>query len=126
MVDDPDLARVYGEVVRSPGVWIAALCRKMHGLEGSKETVLYCGRCAEYANPRKRSRAAKYKTMPTLFGPPPYQLHPPCSEQGLTWLRHRVYRLEKLKLVARVVSRIPDNRQARGWDWGSRLYPIQK
>lgn len=55
-----------------------------------------------------------------------YQLHSPCSRRDLTWLRHQIYRLVRRGRVEKRREKIPDLRQARGWDWGSRLYPVER
>jgi hypothetical protein len=113
-------AWVADAVAANPGIWTAALCRAMHGLPETEESVVYCGRCEEYANPRKRARARRYAAMPTLPGfEAPYQLHPRC-DRGLTWLRHQLYVMATVRREAGAV--IPDCRQQRGWDFGTRLY----
>ena len=111
---------VEAAVEANPGVWTARLCRAMHGLPETEESIIYCGQCEDYANPRKRARAEYYAGMPTLPGfSPPYQLHPRCGK-GLTWLRHRLYAMEHIRRESGSV--IPDVRQPRGWDYGTRLY----
>jgi hypothetical protein len=122
----PDtLSWIEAAIEASPGVWISRLCRARHGLLETFRSIARCGQCLSYANPRKRRRAAALPSellpgFETIGGA--FQLHPPCSHQDLTWLRHQVYRLARLGRVEKRREKIPDLRQARGWDWGSRLY----
>lgn len=108
-----------------PGVWVAELCRIKHDRPSDNLNIARCGLCPEYANNRKRARArALGPTLPgfDLLGGQ-YQLSKPCSAKALTWLRKLTYRLEKAGFLFRRREKIPDLRQARGWDWGTRLYP---
>ncbi len=113
----------------NPGIWMARLCRAMHGLSETFRHIAYCGQCADYANPRKRTRAA---ALPTAVLPgfeqigAAYHLHPPCSRRGLTWLRHQIYRLVQRGQVDKCREKRPDMRQVRGWDWMSTLYPAKE
>lgn len=120
---------VQAAIAANPGVWTARLCRARHGLAETFRSIAYCGQCAEYANPRKRRRAAKLppKPLPGFEATGgAYQLHPPCSRRGLTWLRHTIYRLEARSQVVRRCEVRPDLRQARGWDTMTTLYPYRK
>lgn len=123
----PDtVAWIEAAIESNPGVWISRLCRARHGRPENLASIARCGQCRSYSNGRKRRRAANLppELLPgfeTIGGA--YQLHPPCSCRDLTWLRHRVYRLVRLGRVSKRREKIPDLRQARGWDWGSRLYP---
>ena len=116
---EPESAEwVLAILAEQPGLWIAALCRAMHWLPEDVESIKLCGLCSEYANPRKRKRA-QFHLEHTLPGiEPAYQLRPPCSKHGLTWLRKLLYKLP----IERRREKIPDQAQARGWDWGSRCY----
>ena len=104
--------------------WITKLCRAMHGHRENIRSISWCGVCSEYANVRKRRRAAKLPPKPLpgfeeIGGA--FQLHPPCSNHGLTWLRKLIYRLENKGQVERSREPRPDIRQARGWDYMSVL-----
>jgi hypothetical protein len=113
----------------NPGVWITRLCRAMHGKPETYQSIAWCGYCVHYANPRRRSRAAKLpdRTLPGLekIGGA-YQLRPPCSSRGLTWLRHQIYRLVAAGWIKKLREKRPDMRQPRGWDWMSTLYPVER
>ncbi|MCK6625525.1 MAG: hypothetical protein L6R45_10160 [Anaerolineae bacterium] len=113
-------------IAANPGLWVAELCRIKHDLASTPANIAYCGLCAEYANPRKRRRAARLGPSLPGFESGQYQLHPPCSSQALTWLRKLTYRLERGGFLLRKRERIPDHHQPRGWDWGTRLYPFQE
>lgn len=82
-----------------------------------------------YANPRKRQRAAELppETLPGFEATGgAFQIHPACSRRDLTWLRHLVYRLVRRGQVEKRREKRPDLRQARGWDWMSTLYPLNR
>ena len=115
---------VQAAIEAHPGVWTARLCRAMHDLPETEASIIYCGRCTCYANRAKRARARRYARMPLLpgFDKHPYQLHPPCSRRDLTWLRKLIYRLRDRRQIETRRERIPDCRQPRGWDWGTRIY----
>ena len=120
---------VEAAIKANPGIWIARLCRAMHGLSETFRHIAYCGQCAVgYANPRKRKRAA---ALPTAVLPGfeqiggAFSLHPACSQRDLTWLRHQIYRLVQHGRIEKLREKRPDLRQARGWDWVSTLYPKQ-
>jgi hypothetical protein len=121
---DPE-AWALGVISANPGLWVAELCRIKHDRENTAAEIAYCGLCREYANRRKRVRAAKLGDPLPGFTSGAYQLHPPCSNRAFTWLRKLTYRLERAGFLLRKRERIPDGRQARGWDWGTRLYPLQ-
>jgi hypothetical protein len=110
---------------QNPGLWVAEICRIMHDHPSTTLGIAFCGLCQQYANPRKRLHARNSgPEIPGLEGNGAYKLHPACSDQDLTWLRHLIYRLERTKLIVRVPnSKIPDSRQPRGWDFGTRIYP---
>lgn len=111
-----------------PGIWTARLCRLISGLPETEESIIHCGLCAEYANPRKRRRAAQ--CPPTLPGWPAaiggaYQLHPPCGPIGLRRLQGMLYKLrDDCLMICSERSRIPDSRNHRGWDIATRWYPL--
>ena len=113
-------------IVANPGMWISRLCRNLHDLPENETSVMYCGRCSEYANKGKKKRAKQAELTPTLPGMEDclYRLHDPCTKWGLTAVRHYIYRRERKGLVVRKREKIPDTRQPRGWDWGSRVYPL--
>ena len=117
---------VQAAIEARPGVWTARLCRAMHEMPETESSILRCGLCMEFANGRKRWRAANLpeNTLPGFENTGgAYQLRPPCSKRGLSWLRRQIYRLRDLGRIETRRERIPDCRQARGWDWGTRLYP---
>ncbi|MBN1889993.1 MAG: hypothetical protein JW850_18500 [Thermoflexales bacterium] len=92
-------------VAANPGVWMARLCRAMHGRRETLRDIAWCGTCACYSNRRRRARASRLPpaTLPgyeKIGGA--FALHPPCSRCGLTWLRRQVYKLRK---AGRIVSR---------------------
>lgn len=119
---------VESRIKAEPGIWTARLCRLLNGCELDTEAaIIHCGYCQDYANPRKRNRAEvhNYPTLPGLE--PPHQLHPPCRSMPLRKLR---YLLDVLENTADLVysvpgSEIPDIRQPRGWDYGTRFYPAE-
>ena len=120
---------VKAAVEARPGTWTARLCRAMHGQPETYEAIVHCGLCAQYASSRKRYRAARLpsQTLPgfeEIGGG--YQLRPPCSKRGLTWLRKLIYRMRDREQVETRREHIPDLRQGRGWDWGTRIYPGNK
>jgi hypothetical protein len=107
-----------------PGRWTAELCRLKHDVPSDNQGIAYCGLCQEYANPRKRARSKALGPALPGFGRGAYKLHPACSKQGLTWLRKTLSRLAKNGLITKIQNaRIPDIRQARSWDFGTRIYP---
>jgi hypothetical protein len=109
----------------NPGRWTARLCRAMYGHPETYDAIAHCGLCADYANPRKRKRAAALPPLLPGFEETggAFQLHPHCGRRGLTWLRRLIYRLRQQGKVETRRERIPDLRQPRGWDWGTRIYP---
>jgi hypothetical protein len=109
----------------NPGIHTAHLCRAMHGQEETYRDIAYCGRCSEYSNPAKRRRAARLQKnllpgFEQIGGA--FQLHPPCSRRGLTWLRHRLYRLVAQGRLIKRREKRPDLHQPRGWDMMSVYY----
>lgn len=108
-----------------PGIWTARLCRLLNEIPETEPGVIYCGRCEQYANPRKRARAKRHDA-PTLPGmDAPYQMHPPCLLMPLRKLQYLLSVLwDRWDLVYGVPgSRIPDLRQGRQWDYATRYYP---
>ncbi|MFC1975056.1 hypothetical protein ACFLXQ_01500 [Chloroflexota bacterium] len=105
-----------------PGAWASLVCRIKHDVPETNQGIAFCGLCQEYANPRKRARSeALGQSLPGLDGA--FKIHPRCSQKALTWLRHKLYQWEKAgHLERRPMSKIPDIRQARGWDYATRLY----
>ncbi len=127
-IDDPESQEWVEDAVRAaPGVWTARLCRSMHDAPETKAAIAHCGLCKEFANSRKRLRA---KQLPPATLPGfeqiggAYQLYPRCGRRGLTWLRHLLYRLRDRDRLRTKREPIPDSRQPRGWDWGTRLYAV--
>ena len=122
------LAWVLSEVEDDPGIWTAALCRRLNGLPETEKSVIWCGLCEGYASKRKRERAAQ--CPPTLPGWPEeiggaYQLHPPCKRMRLRILRSLLSTLEWATMVrGEPRSVIPDSRNHRGWDYATRWYPV--
>jgi len=118
---------VLSAVEDNPGAWTAQLCRYLNGLPEDESSVIHCGLCSDYANPRKRERAAQYAALPTLPGlPAPYQLHPPCRVIRLRQLQDILKKLRDqcLMISSEEGSEIPDSRNWRGWDFGTRWYPF--
>jgi len=116
-------------IAARPGIWITRLCRVRHGLPETGAAIAWCGTCRDVASPRKRIRAARLpaRVLPgfeAIGGA--YQLHPPCSRRGLTWLRHQLYRLVGRGRIVKRREKRPDRRQPRGWDWMSCLYPSER
>ena len=126
-IETPESPRwVQAAIEAQPGVWTARLCRQMHDRRETKADIAHCGLCNQYSNARRRRRAAQLpaQTLPgfeTIGGG--FQLRPPCSQRGLTWLRKLIYRLRDRGQIETRRERIPDCRQPRGWDWGTRIYP---
>lgn len=123
------VAWIEGAIQANPGIWISRLCRAKHGRPETFYSIARCGQCRSYSNGRKRRRAANLPPVPlpgfeTTGGA--FQLHSPCSRRDLTWLRHQIYRLVRRGRVEKRREKIPDQRQARGWDWGSRLYSLKR
>jgi hypothetical protein len=113
-------------VENNPGIWTARLCRLINGIEETEAGVIYCGLCQCYANPRKRERARRLASAPTLPGfSPPYQLHPPCPFISLRQLQGilRKLRDECLMVLSEELAPIPDSRNHRGWDFATRWWP---
>jgi hypothetical protein len=120
------LAWVLACVEDEPGIWTAALCRSLNGLPETEESVIWCGLCTEYANPRKRRRAAQCPPILPGFEEigGAYQLHPPCGRIRLRLLRSLLSTLERATMVrGEPGSEIPDSRNHRGWDYATRWYP---
>lgn len=106
-----------------PGLWTAEICRIKHAIPSSNWGIAYCGLCTEYANPRKRARSeALGDELPEFPGRGGLKLHPPCSTRALTWLRQTTDRWAAQGMVVKAQTKIPDIRQARGWDIGTRIY----
>lgn len=111
---------------QNPGVWTAEICRMKHNRPSDNENIAWCGLCSEYANGRKRQRSANLPEVLPGFEEigGAYKLHPPCSNRALTWLRKTTDRWAKVgKIIKEKLQVIPDPRQARGWDFGTRIYP---
>jgi len=120
---EPDTKEwVAAAIGANPGIWTAELCRQKHG----NPPITRCGLCREYANPRKRARAAKLPPLLPGFSEGAFQLYKPCSKCGLAWLQRTIRRLEREQSIERKTEKIPDSRQARGWDWATRLYPAPR
>ena len=125
---DTKTIQAMNEIMASPGIWTARLCRTLNGLSETEDSIIHCGLCSDYANPRKRERARRLARQPTLPGwtrGRPYQLHPPCSFVGLKQLQGMLYKLRDVALMLHSErARIPDSRNYRGWDVGTRWYPL--
>ena len=107
-----------------PGIWTARLCRAMNGLPETPQSVAYCGLCADYANPRKRARAARLGPLLPGFDEGAYQLHSSCSRMQLRFLRSLLTTLERATMVVSEPGAvIPDSRNYRGWDFATRWWP---
>jgi len=117
---------VLSHVEDNPGLWTARLCRLINGLPETESSIIHCGLCSDYANPRKRALAAQYAACPTLPGlEPQYQLHPPCSTIRLKQLQNMLYKLrDQCLMVLSERGQIPDTRNARGWDMATKWYPF--
>ena len=125
-IEDPESPEwVEAAIEANPGRWTARLCRAMHGHEENYDSITHCGLCVDYCNPRKRKRAAALPPLLPGFEETggAFQLFPRCGRRGLTWLRKLIYRLRERGKVETHRERIPDLRQPRGWDWGTRIYP---
>jgi hypothetical protein len=127
-IETPESSEWVDAAVRAnPGRWTARLCRQIHDLPETEESIVHCGLCKEYANPRKRARARAQSLTKVLPGfeeiGGAYQLHPRCGRRGLTWLRKLAYRRCDTGRWQKRREKIPDVRQSRGWDWASRIYP---
>lgn len=123
---------VLRHVQQEPGIWTAKLCRQLNGLPETVESVIYCGQCSHYANPRKRERAANFQRNPTLPGmEAPHQLHDPCNTITLKRLQYLLYSLlpddnmDNGRLICLQEQVIPDSRNWRGWDYATRWYPLE-
>ena len=117
------LMHLYGAIDDEPGIWTAKLCRQLNGLPETLESIIYCGYCEHYANPRKRERAEIFAAIPVFKGfSPPHQLQKPCWQWPLRTVQSRAYRLWDLGFIYGSREQIPDLCQARGWDWATRWY----
>jgi len=112
----------------NPGVWTAKLCRAMHNIPETYQGIAWCGVCEQYCNPRRRRRARKLVSQILLPGYPEgaFQLRPPCSKRGLTWLRHLTDRLRDRGQILKRREFRPDLRQPRGYDLMTCLYPAEE
>ena len=122
-VEDGDEEWVLSVVRAQPGIWIARLCRAVHDRAETWDSICHCGLCVQYANQRKRKRAASMPPPLPGFDTGAYQLYEACSSHGLAWMKYYVHQLKDRGLVDARREKIPDLRQARGWDWASRIYP---
>jgi hypothetical protein len=125
-IEDPESPEwVEAAIEANPGRWTARLCRAMHGHKEIIESIIHCGLCKCYTNSRRRARAAARPPLLPGFEEigGAFQLHEHCGRRGLTWLRKLIYRLRGRGKVETRRERIPDLRQPRGWDWGTRIYP---
>lgn len=116
-----EMLAIIDELRLESPLWTAELCRRLN----SQPDVAYCGLCADYANPRKRARAAawasKQACLPGLS--PAWCLHPPCRRLRLARLQRVLAQMARYEMVATVPRcLIPDPRQARGWDYGTRIW----
>lgn len=103
-----------------PGPWTARLCRYINGLPETQASVIHCGLCAHYANPRKRARAAQLPPPLPGFSEGGYQLHAPCTKMPFALLKYLLRRLEAQSIVhSEPGARIPDSRNHRGWDFAT-------
>lgn len=115
-----DLQAEIGLDPDDPGPWTARLCRFMNGLPETEESVIYCGVCAHYANPRKRLRASRLPPTLPGFTEGAYQLHATCTKMPFGTLRQILYALERRQIVyGQPMVRIPDTRNNRGWDFAT-------
>ena len=105
---------------QDPGPWTARLCRYINNLPETQTSVIYCGLCAHYANPRKRARAARLPPTLPGFTEGGYQLHATCRKMPFSMLKHLLYRMEARGIVrSEPGTRIPDGRNYRGWDFAT-------
>lgn len=118
------LATVNAAITADEGIWTCRLCRQLNRLPETLESVIYCGQCADYANPRKRARAEAWEVQAQLPGMEhPFAIHEACPGISLRKLRYMLDVLENTcDLVRGYRERIPDERQARGWDFATRYY----
>jgi hypothetical protein len=123
---ETELVLVMNAVFAAPGIWTARLCRQLNGLAETAESVIYCGLCRQYANLRKRKRAATLPAQPLPGFPAAYRLHPPCQRIELRRLQYVLHVLEDetLMIYGQRRARIPDSRNHRGWDYATRWHPI--
>ncbi len=119
------LCWVLSWVEDNPGVWTARLCRAINGLPETEASIIHCGLCDGYSNPRKRRRAARLAATPTLPGlDPPLQLHPPCPTISLRRLQYLLRKLRDdcLMIYSEEGATIPDPRNHRGWDLATKWF----
>ena len=114
---------VLSYVADEPGIWTARLCRRINGLPETNRAVAWCGLCRDYANPRKRERARRLgKPLPGMEAT--LQIHPPCPTVPFRLLQDLLGLLEEATMVFGRREEIPDPRNARGWDFATRWYPL--
>lgn len=115
-------------VEAEPGTWTARLCRAMNGLPETPQSVAWCGLCADYANPRKRARAARLGPLLPGFDEGAYTLHSACGRMQFrllrSLLRSLLATLERATMITGEQGAvIPDSRNHRGWDFATRWWP---
>ncbi len=109
-----------------PGPWTARLCRYINGLPENEQSVIHCGLCTHYANPRKRARAARLPPPLPGFTEGGYQLHATCGKMPFSMLKNLLRRLEGMGIVrSEPNTRIPDGRNYRGWDFATVWHMIE-
>lgn len=96
--------------------WTAKMCRLINSIEESKRGISWCGRCADYANMRKRKKAARQPMLLPGFDDGAYLIHAPCTTIRLKRLMYILRWLEDHQLVYSTRETIPDPCTPRGWD----------
>ena len=105
---------LWATIRETPGVWSTWLCRDLNDVAQDVTGVTYCGRCVQYANPRKQARARGHETGNT------FALHGPCG-WTLNQVKGMLRDMEYAQMVNRVRFYIPDPcGQGRDWDIAAR------
>jgi hypothetical protein len=114
------LSIIHGE----PGLWTARICRLLNSIPETRKGVMHCGRCKQYANPRKQARAKKFAAQPTFEDiEPEWQLHAACKAFNLKQVQAACAELEEATMIYGQREQIPDlNGWGRNFDYGTRWY----
>ncbi len=123
-----ELACETGVIEGDPGPWTARICRCLNDLPETPASVAWCGLCPAYMNPLKRARAARLPQPLPGFEQTggAYQAHAACWKMPFGRLKQLLHSMETSGLVyAQPLTRIPDSRNYRGWDFATVWRPCE-
>lgn len=113
-------AIVMSYLAEEPNIWTAKLCRLMNEVPETVEGIRFCGHCIDYANQRKRKRAACMPMLLPGMEEGAYLLHGPCRFMQLRLLQSILRSLENNQIVfSKPMTVIPDPVGTRGWDYAT-------